>query len=87
MNKISHIEEAVDHILQELICINCKYRFLDLSPSTLWLKQLECPNCKETGYLINTGEVIPNETYERTCKEHPELKIYREYNWVYQKEE
>lgn len=84
---LHYIEEGIDHIISELICINCKYRFLDLRPCLTWLKDLECPNCKETGYLIETGEVISDSTYEKACKENPRYKIYRKYEQVYQNEE
>lgn len=87
MAKIHKIEEGIDHILEENICLDCKHRFLDIKPANLWLKQLECPNCGKTGFIINTGEVIPNETYEKVCEENPELNIYRKYSWVYQYEE
>ena len=43
----------------------------------LWLKQLECSKCRETGYIISTGELISDEIYEKICKENPELKLYR----------
>ena len=65
------------HIIEELICINCKYRLLYLNSSNLWLKQLECSKCRETGYIISTGELISDEIYEKIRKENPELKLYR----------
>ena len=30
MGEVHKFEEGLDHIVSELICINCKYRFLDL---------------------------------------------------------
>ena len=84
MARVYNFEEGLDHIVSELICINCKFRFLDLRTFKSWLKDLECPNCKQTGYLIETGEIISNGTYEKTCRENPEYKIYRRYEQVYQ---
>lgn len=82
--KISYIEEAYDHILSELICINCKKRFMDIRPLKTWLKDLQCPECGEKGYLIETGEVISTGYYEKVVKENPEYKIYRYYSQIYQ---
>ena len=87
MAEIHRFEEGIDHITSELICINCKHRFLNLRPLTVWLKDLECPNCKETGYLIETGEVIGTGVYEKVCKDNPEYHIYRRYEQIYQKED
>ena len=86
-NNIYRFEEGLDHIVSELICINCRHRFLDLRPLTVWLKDLECPQCKEIGYLIETGEVVSAGAYERVCKENPRYKIYRKYEQIYQKED
>jgi len=46
------------HAVSELICVKCLYRFISVRPVTIPLKKLECPMCKCTGYLINTGEIM-----------------------------
>lgn len=80
--KVIHIEETYDHIISELICINCKERFLDIRPLKIWLKDLECPKCHEIGYLIETGEVVSQGDYDRANKENPNLKIYRPFHQI-----
>lgn len=46
------------HVTSEVICINCKYRWIAVRPEITKLKKLECPNCGEQGFVIETGEVI-----------------------------
>ena len=81
------MKNGLDHIIRELICINCKHRFLSLQPATDWLLDLTCPKCGEMKCLINTGEIIDNNTYEKICRANPRINIYREYHLVYQKED
>ena len=50
-----------EHIVQELICIRCKKRFIDVRPTDVWLKDLQCPKCKKVGYLIATGQPLDKE--------------------------
>ncbi len=52
------IEENMPHKVSEVICINCKYRWLAVRPTDTLLKDLECPQCGIQGYVIETGEVI-----------------------------
>ena len=86
MAKIYNIEEGLNYLISELICINCKERFLDVRPMNVWLKDCTCPKCQEKGYLIDTGEFIPDKQYEKIINENPKLKIYRNLKYVYQKE-
>ena len=86
MGEIHNIEEGIDHIVEELICIECKHRFLDVRPLTSWLKDLECPNCNKMGYLINTGEIVTDGQYEKVCEQYKRYHIYREYKQIYQEE-
>lgn len=60
-NKIVDIESKMPHEVSELICINCKHRWIDVRPAGLWLKNLECPECRKTGYIIETGQVIEDD--------------------------
>ena len=46
------------HVESEVICINCKHRWIAVRPEITKLKNLECPNCGEQGFVIETGEVI-----------------------------
>lgn len=53
-----NIEEYMPHKVSEVICINCKYRWIAVRPTVTLLIDLECPQCKQQGYVIETGEVI-----------------------------
>ena len=46
------------HKVSEVICINCKCRWIAVRTTGTRLKSLECPQCREQGYVIETGEVI-----------------------------
>ena len=52
------IEENTLHKVSEVVCINCKYRWIAVRPTDTLLKDLECPQCGLQGYVIETGEVI-----------------------------
>ena len=51
------IEENIPHKVSEVICINCKYRWIAARPTDTLLKNLECPQCRLQGYVIETGNV------------------------------
>lgn len=55
-----NIEENMPHKVSEVICIDCKYRWLAVRPTITLLKDLECPKCHRQGFVIETGEVINN---------------------------
>jgi len=57
MGKTVDINENTPHKVSEVICINCKYRWLAVRPVGTLLKDLECPICG-AGYVIETGEEI-----------------------------
>lgn len=61
MGQIINIEENLPHKVSEVICINCKYRWLAVRPAGTRLKDLECPKCGLQGYVIETGEEIKEE--------------------------
>lgn len=46
------------YVTSEVICINCKHRWIAARPEITKLKKLECPNCGEQGFVIETGEII-----------------------------
>lgn len=58
------LEIPVECITQEVICIRCKKRFIDVRPKKLWLKDCQCPKCKRKGFLIATGQEIDEEYLE-----------------------
>lgn len=55
--KITPIEEKMPHKVSEVICVKCGKRWLAVRPETVWLKDLECPNCGP-GWVIETGQVL-----------------------------
>ena len=61
MAKEVDINDDIPHKVSEVICINCKHRWLAVRPTATMLKNLECPCCHQQGYVIETGEVIENE--------------------------
>ena len=63
MSEIHHIEENLPHKVSEVICIDCKYRWLAVRPTITLLKDLECPWCGKQGFVIETGEIIDQEDY------------------------
>lgn len=56
--EIVDINENIPHKVSEVICVKCVYRWLAVRPVVTLLKDLECPNCRQQGYVIETGEVI-----------------------------
>ena len=52
------IDENLPHKVSEVMCINCKYRWIAVRPTNTLLKDIECPQCGLQKYVIETGEVI-----------------------------
>ena len=52
------------HEVSEVICVNCKHRWMAVRPCITQLKELECPNCHEQGYVIETGEVLVDADFD-----------------------
>lgn len=57
---IHNIEDYMKHRVDELICINCKKRWVAVWPAATLLMEIECPGCHMTGYTITTGETRSN---------------------------
>lgn len=53
-----NINDNKPHKVSEVICINCQYRWIAVRPTATLLKELECPNCNNQGYVIETGEIM-----------------------------
>lgn len=49
-----------EYAVEELICVKCLARFINVRPTELWLKDCEC-KCGCKGYLIKTGQELPEE--------------------------
>ena len=58
--KIVSNEECLPHEVSEVICLKCLHRWIAVYPSQTLLKELECP-CGEIGYVIKTGQTIPED--------------------------
>ena len=58
MAKITSIEENIPHKVSEVICVDCKHRWIAVRPTDTLLKDLECPLCGLQGYVIETGEEL-----------------------------
>lgn len=52
------IEENLPHKVSEVMCVNCKKRWISVRPEMTLLKELECPQCHQQGYAIETGADI-----------------------------
>lgn len=49
-----------EYVVEELICVKCLARFINVRPEALWLKDCVC-KCGEAGFLIRTGQELPEE--------------------------
>jgi hypothetical protein len=58
MSKVVSIEQNEPHKVSEVICVWCAKRWLSVRPIDTLLIDLECPNCKRQGCVIETGETI-----------------------------
>lgn len=58
MGKVIDINELSPHKVSEVICLKCLKRWLAVRPEPTKLKDLECPQCKEKGFVIETGETL-----------------------------
>lgn len=55
---IVDFDEYKEHVVQEVVCLKCLQRWVAVYPSGTWLKDIECPNCHEQGFVIATGQEI-----------------------------
>ena len=49
-------ESNEPHTVSELVCLSCLHRYIGAFPSTVLLKNLECPNCGAVNTIIKTGQ-------------------------------
>ena len=59
--KIVDINENEPHKVSEVICVHCGKRWLAVRPNETLLKDMECPDCINQGYVIETGEILKEE--------------------------
>ena len=57
--EIVDIEKNIPHTVCEVICVSCKFRYISCAPSKTLLKDYQCGGCKEVGYVITTGQPLP----------------------------
>lgn len=55
-------EESWD--ISEVLCCKCFERWIAVRPSVTLLKDLECPRCKFTGAVVETGQELYYEEIE-----------------------
>ena len=63
MDEFSKYKEAhTPHIVQEVVCLKCLYRWIAVRPKETKLKELKCANlsflCGVTGFVIATGQEL-----------------------------
>lgn len=63
MSNIHYIEENLPHKASEVVCLVCLKRWIAVRPMATFLKDIECPQCRKQGYVIETGEIIDTENY------------------------
>ena len=54
--------------VSEVICLCCLHRWTAARPVQTRLADLECPECKTQGAVIETGETMTAETLIRMAK-------------------
>lgn len=58
MSDVTDITERRPHMFFEAMCIECRHRWVAVTRTNVLLKDLECPDCKLLGRVINTGQVM-----------------------------
>jgi predicted nucleic-acid-binding Zn-ribbon protein len=61
MSKVVDISENTPHRVSEVICVHCGWRWISVRPTETLLKALECPDCTNQGYVIETGQPLKDE--------------------------
>lgn len=59
--KVVSIEQIQPHKVSEVICVHCGKRWICVRPEKCLLAWIECPDCYNQGYVIETGETIIDE--------------------------
>lgn len=61
MSKVVDINANEPHKVSEVICVHCGKRWWAVRHIDTTLRDLECPECTNQGYVIETGELIKEE--------------------------
>lgn len=67
--------------LSELICLKCYYRWVELYDVSLTLRKMRCTNCGDVGYIIKTGQTIPESAYCKICVHYYDNKCKLNLNY------
>ena len=62
MGDIVDIYDMKPHKVSEVVCLKCLRRWLAVRPEETQLKVLECPYCCVIGFVIETGEILDEQT-------------------------
>ena len=55
---IIDMNDYMPHEVQEVICVKCLKRWIAVYKEGTLLKDIECPECHNSGYVIATGQDI-----------------------------
>lgn len=58
MAKIHDIDELQPHKVSMVICLKCYKRWISVRNAKTRLIEIQCPQCHEVGYVIETGESL-----------------------------
>lgn len=51
-----YTKDKTPHKVSEVVCLKCLHRWIAVRAIEVPLADLECPNCAEQGFTIETGE-------------------------------
>ena len=68
MSKIYDISQNQPHEVMEVMCVKCYSRWIATFPTGILLKDLQCPSCNNTGFVIATGQPLPDTEDCSTCE-------------------
>ena len=70
MSKIYDIDQNSPHEIMEVMCVKCYSRWIAVFPTGTLLKDLECPTCNNQGFVIATGQPLPDEENCNNCEHY-----------------
>jgi len=60
-------QDTQGYEVSELVCLKCLNRWIGVYPSDVPLKNVEC-KCGAVGFVIKTGQLLPEESECYTCE-------------------
>lgn len=58
MGRVVDIDESEPHKVSEVICVHCGKRWLSVRNEKVLLIDIQCPECTNQGYVIETGQTL-----------------------------